>query len=83
MCSPVSGGTETSTLPCAVMSRLESAPLHQPLLPVTLALDVFLALQVCLPHLSDMFCAIHLGGHFVPLWYHTEEDLSSSGEPPV
>ena len=50
---------------------------------VVLALDVFLALQVRLPHLSDVLCAVHLGGHFVPLWNHMEEDLPSGREPPV
>ena len=50
---------------------------------VVLALDVFLALQVCLPHLSDVLCAVHLGGHFVPLWNHMEEDLPGGREPPV
>ena len=44
---------------------------------------VVLALQVRLPHLSDVLCAVHLGGHFVPLWNHMEEDLPSDREPPV
>ena len=50
---------------------------------VVLALDVFLTLQVRLPHLSDVLCAVHLGGHFVPLWNHMEEVLPSRREPPV